>query len=194
MSNLTHIIVAGTPGALLGLAAGVLMKSGLSVLWPDQDTDITDGEMLLRYSLNVEVHNMHKDLLHSLNHSWLSAKMPKYFEAPYPGPAEYLSKFNTPAVIGATLLPPFIEIWSPHVDIVIDIRASAEEDIDALKQWSHNSLDDAYIAKVAEHYNTRYRSQLAAGFGSVFQMTNSELRNGQFVGLSNFLSDVFQPA
>lgn len=192
MRPLTHVIVAGSPGALLGHAAGVLHKSGLQVTWQGQVIDTETGSSLLKHAHNIEVHNIHAEILKSSGQSWLSDRLPVYYDIPYPGPAEYLAKFDKPAVIADSLLPPFISLWQPYVDIVIDVQASEHEDVDSLERWCRSSLPREYLQKVASHYNTRYRSQLAE-FAEVFQITNSELKHERFESLGRFLAEVFQP-
>ena len=187
MKKSEHIIVAGSPGALLHIAARYLKVRGFAVTWPGQDLTTSGAADLLSYGMNVELQRMSSQILWQQGSMSLHDKLPRWYDPPYPGPAEYLEKFDQPAVIADSRLPPFLALWEPYVDNVIDVQATPEEDVATIKRWWGGNFDDNYLTRVATRYTTRYRECLPSF--RVFSITNSELRANRFDGIAQFLSE-----
>jgi hypothetical protein len=187
-----NVLVSGTPGARSGECAGVLSRQGWQILWPDQDLDIYQGqEYLAANSQNIEVENIHRCIESDLDTSRFSARLPDYYTVPYPGPAEFISKFQgQPAVITGLCLAPCLDLWRPAARIVVDIQATMAEDLRVLREGSQGHFADDQLVSIRSHQLAKYRSHLKL-FPEVFTMTNAEVSDGRFDGLSDFLNSVF---
>ena len=186
-----NIIVAGTSGAWINAISSILSEQGWQITWPGQDIDIKDGVMFLeRNRQNIEIQNIHQCLCDKHNTNFLSSRLPKFYDLPYPGPAEFIAKFDKPAVISGTCLSPFLDIWVNTADVVIDIRATEEEDMMMLDKWSKGTFAPRHVATIRDHHLSRYNQHLKL-FPKVFTMTNSEVRDQRVDGLVRFLNSVF---
>tara|TARA_R110000851_G_scaffold13511_2_gene46137 strand:- start:140 stop:721 length:582 start_codon:yes stop_codon:yes gene_type:complete len=187
-----NVIVSGTPGAWGNVCAKLLLQQGWSVLWKDQDVDIINGRAYLANNCqNVEVYNIHLSVESKHDISQFSSDLPTYYDIPYPGPAEYIAKFEgQPAVISGTCLAPLLDMWQECSDIVIDIRATLQEDIAALRSQSRHPYSDEQLQSIREHQLDKYNNHLKL-FAKVFTITNAEVKDQRFDTLSRFLNSVF---
>jgi len=186
-----NIIVAGTPGAWTNVVVSAIATQGWAITWPDQDLDNAEAQKFLQNnSQNFEMHNIHQQLCEWHNVSLFSQKLPDFYHSVYPGPAEYLAKFKTPVVLSSLSLPPFLDLWVGASNVVIDIRATAEEDFAMLNHWSQNKFALDHIQVVRDNYVNRYVKHLKL-FSKVFTMTNEEAKNRQLTGLAKFLNSAF---
>ncbi len=112
--NPTNVIVAGTPGAWINQVAKRLFLRGWHVLWPGQDYKVRDGELFLTHnSQNIEIQAINQALCDEHGTHLLSADLPNIYRVPYPGPTEFINKFNgLPVVISGTSLSPFLDMWA----------------------------------------------------------------------------------
>jgi hypothetical protein len=183
-----HIIVAGTPGAEVTTVALALREAGWMVSWPGQDLSVASADVACsRYAQNAEVRRMILQLLWETRCDWLSEQYPLYYDVPYPGPVEFLSRFTGGVVISDMLLPPFVAMWVPHVSAVVDITATVDDDLRAVTRWSQNTLSPDRVARIAEHYTECYHAGLTH-FTQVCSLSNVEIAAGQSEKLSAFLS------
>jgi hypothetical protein len=186
-----NIIVAGTPGAWTNVVVSAIATQGWAITWPDQDLDNAEAQKFLQNnSQNFEMHNIHQQLCEWHNVSLFSQKLPDFYHSVYPGPTEYLAKFKTPVVLSSISLPPFLDLWVGASNVVIDIRATAEEDFAMLNHWSQNKFALDHIQVVRDNYVNRYVKHLKL-FSKVFTMTNEEAKNRQLTGLAKFLNSAF---
>lgn len=186
-----NIIVAGTPGAWVNIIAGLMQKRGWAVTWPDQDVDVYDGEVFRDHNKqNIEVHNIHRIMCWQQGVSLTSVNLPTFYDVPYPGPREFLAKFDKPVVISGTCLSPFLDLWVESANVVIDIQATEAEDLKTLRSWTDGSFTEKHLQDVRDHQLSRYAQHLRL-FPRVFTMTNSEVRDERFDGLLSFLNSTF---
>jgi hypothetical protein len=122
--------------------------------------------------------------------SLTSANLPTFYDVPYPGPKEFLAKFDDPVVISGTCLSPFLDLWVEAANVVIDIQATEAEDLKTLRSWTDGSFTGKHLKEVREHQLSRYTQHLRL-FPRVFTMTNSEVRDERFDGLLSFLNSTF---
>lgn len=187
-----NIIVSGTPGAWSNLCAKLLRQQGWLVTWPDQDIDVRDGNRYLSAnSQNIEVENIHRCIESSHDISRFSRALPAYYDTPYPGPVEFISNFQGhPVVVSGTCIAPCLDMWAPVSDIVVDIQATLDEDIAALRDGSNNQIPEELLPNIRQHQVDKYRDHLKL-FSKVFTISNAEVKDQRFDVLSNFLNSVF---
>lgn len=187
-----NIIVAGTQGAWINHIARVLEARGWKILWPEQDIDIRDGERYFNHNKqNIEVQNIHLSLCQQCGlSSLLELNLPRFYEIPYPGPKEFVAKFEDPVVISGTCLSSFLDIWVGTADVVIDIRATEREDLETIRKWTSNSFSEEHLSEIRQVHLERYDEHLKL-FPRVFTMSNSEVKDNRFDGLTRFLNSIF---
>lgn len=180
-----RIFVTGTPGALTAPIVKYLVEQGYAITWPNQDLDIANGRLLKdQYYKNIEL----ELILHHLlgDQPVLNTQLPDYFDIPYPGPREYISKFPGKVVLNSVLFAPFLQIWGNYVDAVIDIRANYHEDIKVLNDWTGNSYPAQWVKDVLKHRQEKYLRNLKL-FCRVCTLTNAEIRVNQLARVTSFL-------
>lgn len=183
-----NIIVAGSPGALVNHVTKHLARKGWAIKWPDQDLDISYGRAFYEHNgQNYEVQAIQQMICDTVGTSVLSAKLPVYFDVPYPGPTELAAKFKGKAVFSAPSLPPFLDIWRTVASIVIDIQCSESTDIAALADWTKKKFTDDYLQAIRQTYVSRYHQHLKL-FPKVFTITNAEIGEKRLDGLDHFLN------
>lgn len=182
-----RIFVSGSPGALTNLVAKRLYHAGWDITWPKQDLNIFNGQAVTvkeHYYKNIELelmaHAMCPDQL------LLNSNLPDYVDIPYPGPKEYLSKFPDKVVLNSVLFAPYINIWVPYVDAVIDVQATEREDIQALDGWTEKAYAEDYLKLIRRTHKLRYNKHLNL-FDRVFHLTNEEVKANYFNDFDRFL-------
>lgn len=187
-----HVLVSGTPGAWINHGAKYFADLGWAVSWPKQDLDIVEGfRYLSRNFQNIEVQRIHQNF-ESLNKlSPLATYLPLFYELPYPGPAEFLAQFPGPAVVSGVCVFPLVELWSNYIDTVVDIRASEADDLQAMSQWAGAGVAKKQLELVRKCQLERYTERLSS-FAHVYTMTNAEIQDRRFDGLSRFVASVFK--
>lgn len=182
-----RIFVSGSPGALTSLVAKRLYHAGWDITWPKQDLNIFNGQAVVvkeSYYKNIELelmaHAMCPDQL------LLNANLPEYVEIPNPGPKEYLSMFPDKVVLNSVLFAPYLNIWVPYVDAVIDVQASELEDIQTLHEWTDKAYAEDYLKLIRRTHKLRYNRHLNL-FDKVFRFTNEEVRANYFEDFDRFL-------
>jgi hypothetical protein len=179
-----RIFVTGTPGALTAPVAHRLYKKGWEITWPNQDLLVYNGKLLKeRFYKNVELEN----IVHNICPYILSDKLPDYYDIPYPGPKEYISKFPGKVVLNSVLFAPFLNMWVNYVDAVIDIQATKDEDIKVLNDWTNKEYAPDYLDLIRTCHLSRYNEHVKL-FDKVFVLTNQEVRMGYFDCFDGFIS------
>ena len=191
MKENNNVIVTGTPGAWCNIIAGLMADRGWAITWPEQDTDIRDGKMFLEHNRqNIEIQNIHQALCDQHGCALVDTNLPKFYDVPYPGPKEFLAKFDKPVVLTGTCMSPFLDLWIDAANVVIDIQATPEEDIDTLNSLTRQSYAPKQLEEIRESHVSRYNEHLKL-FPKVFTMTNAEVRDRRVDGLVRFLNSVF---
>jgi hypothetical protein len=191
-----NIIVSGTPGSWGNACAQLLAQQGWKVLWPNQDLDIRDGRHYLSANYqNIEVENIHRCIESDFDCSNFSLALPAYYDVPYPGPAEFISKFQGEAVVvSGRCLAPCLDMWKPVASIVVDIQATEQEDLTALvadsNQWHRAAISEEQAVSIRQYQLDKYRTHLKL-FSKVFTISNAEVKDQRFDVLSDFLNSVF---
>lgn len=190
--NPKNVIVAGTPGAWLNIIAKFLAERGWLILWEKQDIEVRDGVLFFQHnSQNIEVKRIQDDLCAQHGCTPMSINLPKFYDIPYPGPEEFIQQFKgEPVVISGIFLAPFLDIWVPTSNVVIDIQATKEEDLQGLNRLTQGSFDSAYLKNIRVQHIERYTEHLKL-FTSVFTMTNAEVKDGRTDRLASFLNSAF---
>jgi hypothetical protein len=185
-----HVLVAGTPGAWVNQVARRLHNFGWAVLWPNQDIEMPHVNFYFEHDFqNYESQRIHEGICENHGVSCLSDQIPLYYPAPFPGPAEFIAKFNSPAVISGTTMAPFLDLWANITNIVIDVQATEAEDAAMITRWTKGSFNPDYIKSICNCYRKRYNTHLKL-FNKVFTMTNSEVKDNQFENLDKFLTSI----
>lgn len=182
-----RIFVSGSPGALTNLVAKRLYHAGWDITWPNQDLDLFDGQAIVvkdNYYKNIELELM----AHAMcpGQLLLNADLPNYVDTPYPGPKEYLAMFPDKVVLNSVLFAPYINIWVPYVDAVIDVQASELEDLQALHEWTEKAYAEDYLKLIRRTHKLRYNKHLNL-FDRVFRLTNEEVKANYFDDFERFL-------
>lgn len=182
-----NVIVTGSQGADLSRVALLLEQQGWLVSYPGQDLDVFDGASYRRYGFNIEIARIH-EVLDGGDTANFSENLPDFYDVPYPGPKEYISKFKgKPAVISSHCIAPWLDMWRSASDIVVEVKASAEEDKAAFLSYK---VPEARVGTIQDYQLNKLRTHLKL-FPKVFTMTNAEVKDGRFDVLSNFLNSVF---
>ena len=185
-----HVLVAGPPGAWVNQVARRLHNFGWAVLWPNQDVEMPHVNFYFVHDFqNYESQRIHEGICENHEVSCLSDQLPLYYPTPFPGPAEFIAKFNSPAVISGTTMAPFLDLWVNITNIVIDVQTTEDEDAAMITRWTKGSFTSDYIKSICNCYRKRYNAHLKL-FNKVFTMTNSEVKDNQFENLDKFLTSI----
>ena len=185
-----HVLVAGTPGAWSNQVTRRLHNFGWAVLWPNQDMEMPNVRFYFEHDRqNYEVQQMHQLICDAHGVSCLSDKLPTYYDLPFPGPTEFVAKFDSTVVISCITLPPFLNLWANVSNVVIDIQATETEDEAIIERWTKGSFPPDYIKSICNCYRKRYNAHLKL-FSKVFTMTNAEVKDKHFEGLDKFLASI----
>jgi hypothetical protein len=189
MRRQPDIVVCGTPGAWINSVSSHIHEKGWQVTWSGQDLDIEDGQRFLNKNCqNIQTQRM----LEAMPFTLLQTNIPKSYDTPYPGPAEYLDKFSesSPVVVSALHLAPVLDIWAPHVNILVDVRATEDEDLRALEMYTRNRIAKKKLEQIRNVHLERYNKHIQL-FGKRFRFANSLVKDKQFFTLDKFLKSVF---
>lgn len=185
-----HVLIAGTPGAWTNQVARRLHNFGWAVLWPSQDIEMPNIRFYFEHDFqNYEVQKIHEGICDKHGVSCLSDKLPTYYDPPFPGPSEFVAKFDNPAIISGIMLPPFLDLWADVTNVVIDIQATEAEDEAMIARWTKGSFTSDYIKSICNCYRKRYNAHLKL-FSKVFTMTNAEVKDKHFDKLDKFLTSI----
>ncbi len=185
-----HVLVAGTPGAFTNYVSARLHSFGWAVTWPNQDLETTNVRFYFEHNhQNFETQRIHQSIFAQNSDSKLVGKPLMYYDPPFPGPAEFIAQFDTPAVISCPMLAPFLDLWSSVANVVIDIQATEAEDEAAFSHWTKGTLTPSYIKDVCNCYRMRYNEHLKL-FGRVCTISNAEVKVKNFDKLDEFLASI----
>lgn len=185
-----NVIVAGSPGAFVGIVSKYLNQRGWAIKWPGQCLEIAHARRhFTEHGQNFEMHRVQQEICEQLGCELYSSHFPLLYSPPYPGPAEIADKFQSPAVFAAPSLPPFMDIWQVAACNVINIQCSVDADIAALVDWTRNRYTVNYLHELRKAFVARYHSHLPL-FQRQFTITNAEIAERRFSKLDEFLSTV----
>lgn len=187
-----HVLVTGTPGAWINHISRRLYQFGWAVLWPGQDIDTKFVRLYFEHDYqNFEAQRIHQSICDQYGINCLSDNLPVYYEPPFPGPSEFIAKFDSPAVISSSTMAPFLDLWAGVTNVVVDVQATESEDEKLVSTWlsrgSNILTPPEYIKSICNCYRSRYNNHLKL-FNKVFTITNEEVKNKQFDGLDKFLA------
>lgn len=130
------------------ISAFLHQERGYFVLWPGQDIRVAGGDEIYRQAnANIELVRMHEDLLWNSGRSWIDFRFPRFYNAPYPGPEEFLAKFPESANILMTDPRAMLmtKLWIPYITHLVFIERNLKD------TCSH--LEVAYGVDKWPHYN-----------------------------------------
>jgi hypothetical protein len=186
-----RLIVTGTPGAWFHAVNRKLLADGWAVTWPGQDLDIVNARRFFEANWNnIEVYNIIQQICINHNIPLWSDNLPRFYDIPYPGPKEFVAKFDGPMLISSIYLSAFLDIWAPFCTTVIDVQALEADDLQTLKVWTGQKLDDVKLKSIRAHHLSRYTEHLKL-FSRVFTMTNADVKANRFDELNQFLGVAF---
>lgn len=190
-----NIIVTGTPGAWINVAMTTLKEYGWHITWPGQDLSSTAAHMCLqRNSQNIAVQQIVNAICDKHGKELFSLDLPIFYEAPYPGPKEFIEQFEkrnaNPILIAAVGLNLFLDLWVDFADVVVDITASVQDDIRVLSSLTNNAYTEDYLMTLREYQINRYHAQLRQ-FYRVFSMSNDEVKARDFASLLQYVNSGF---
>ena len=169
--------VTGLFGAWTNQVAFRLEEAGGSIVWPGQDLRVADAESkYVQNGENTELLCMHQLILDECKLEWFTTSRPRFYDRPYPGPAEYLSRFpdDRPAILVDTKLCFFLPLWQNYMTDLVVIRVSNREVEDVLKTWVPHASRKDRTAVI-----DNYRESLEGDIGlvdKVWYIENSELK------------------
>jgi hypothetical protein len=185
-----HVLVTGTLGAWVNQVANRLHNFGWAVLWPNQDIEMPNIRFYFEHDFqNYETQRIHEGICEDHGVSCLSDALPIYYPTPFPGPAEFIAKFDSPAVISGTTMSPFLDLWANITNVVVDIQTTEAEDESMVARWTKGELAPDYIKSICNCYRKRYNAHLKL-FSKVFTMTNAEVKDRHFDKLDKFLTSI----
>ncbi len=173
------VIVCGTPGAWCNLVCKEFYREGYLVLWEGQERTDSVSRYFSKNFQNEEINNIHRQLLGmGPNQSpELFARKLDYYEPAFPDPEVFLSQFGKKRVVlSSNSMSLLLDAWLPFATMVIDVRATEQEDLAMLKQWSSGNLADSVIAKIREIHVSAYLRHVDS-FENTIQITNSEIKS-----------------
>lgn len=180
MAKLPNIIVTGTPGAWVNRAMMAFEKKGWYVTWPDQDlSSETATAYLNRNHQNIVVQQIVNSICDAHSCGLMSQNLPDFYDVPFPGPKEFFHNFAKSNVfsvaVAAIGLGLFLDIWLNHVDFVVDITASDQEDLEVLSVLTQGELSPKQLASLRDYQIQRYHEKLKQ-FPYVYSMSNQEVK------------------
>lgn len=128
--------ITGLFGAWLSQVSTYLENAGGSILWPGQDLQLADTES--KYEANgenSELLRIHQSILEQCDLGWFTKRRPRFFDVPYPGPQEYLSKFpvDEDVILVDGKLCFFLPLWKDYLTDLVIVEVSADEIEDVLR-------------------------------------------------------------
>ena len=168
--------VTGAPGAWLNAVARTLEESDALILWPDQSLELSNAKKL--YDLNaenVEVERMNNSVFEACNTTRFSGKIPRFFDAPFPGPREFLSKFPADklVVVADNTLCLLWDVWSPHITDLIIVTAPPEITTSFLQRWIDGNMTREECSDVYECYRTQLEEVVQFGSARTLHLDNA---------------------
>jgi len=177
------IAVVGAPGAWTHRVAKQLEQQDMLILWPNQDIDYEGGKSAYGRGENPELIKMHEEILFAADEGWFTANAPKYYDVPFPGPPEYLSRF--PKQSDVVLVDPrmsfFLPMWTKYLTHVVVCEVPTDEAARQMKRWMRDKPHIDLCRKVARHYDARINESVADGSPRLVRMSFESIRNNDFL-------------
>ena len=170
--------VVGLFGAWLNQISSRLEEAGAFVLWPAQDLRLHGAEhKYVQNGENIELLRMHECIMEECGLDWFSARRPRFYSAPVPGPKEYLSKFpeDGDVILTDNKLCFFLPLWQNYITDLVVVRVDEEECGGALKRWFPSAERKDREAVIAN-----YRQSLEGDLGlvdKVWYIDNYDLKH-----------------
>ena len=171
------ICVTGLHGAWLNQVAFRFEKAGASILWPSQDMSLMEATRLYKDNAeNIELLRIHESVYDACGLSWCDSRRPRFFDAPCPGPDDFIAQFpeDSDIVLVDYRLCVFIPLWHKHVTDFVFVGQPKESINDTLRQWQPRSDRDTRSA-VIDSYIDAVNSDLGL-IDKVWYIENSDIR------------------
>lgn len=175
--------VTGILGAWLNVVASCLESNGALLLWPGQSLDVKDAKRLYDVnSENMEVHRINDLILESCHTTRFSGKTPKFFDCPFPGPAEFLGKFPDDKIVVVTdnMLCLLWDVWAPHITDLVVVAATPEMTTSFLRRWIDGNMTTEECAGVYECYQSQLEKNLRS-FDQVLHLDHGVVAGDQSI-------------
>ena len=169
--------VTGAPGAWLNSVSRCLEERDALILWPGQRLDLKDAKRLYDTNgENVEVQRINDDILSSCNFTRFSGKIPTFFDVPFPGPREFLSKFpdDKTVVVADNMLCLVWDVWAPYITSLIVVDTLPEITTSFLRRWIDGNMTREECAGVHECYRSQLEDRVRC-FEPVLRLDNAML-------------------
>jgi len=175
--------VTGLFGAWLNQVSFRLEEAGGSVLWPGQDLRLFGAEeKYVKNAENRELLHIHDSILEECDIDWFTARRPRFYDPPYPGPNEYLARFSKErdVILTDNKLCFFLPLWQNYITDLVVVKVSSGDVENTLKSWVPHASRKDRTAVI-----DNYRESLEGDIGlidKVWYIENSELKvNASFV-------------
>ena len=146
-------------------------------MWPEQDMSLRDVEK--KYEANgenEELLRIHRSILEDCDLEWFTTLRPKFFDIPYPGPKEYLSKFpeDKDIILADHNFCFFLPIWREYLTDLVIVDVPLEETDAILKQWVPGETRERREA-VVRNYSESLEGDIGL-VGKVWYIKNDSLK------------------
>jgi len=150
--------VLGAPGAWTNHIGWGCVHWGAQVLWPEQSLHI-DGHQSLYDSNceNPEVMGIHNSILAECGENRYSGRLPRFFDVPFPGPEQFLSKFSLdkPVCIVDSFMCLVWNIWLSHVTDVVVVNVEEEATRHFLTRCVDGNMTELECRTIFEVYTAQ---------------------------------------
>ena len=169
--------VTGLFGAWLNQVSFRLEEAGGFVLWPGQDLRLHGAEhKYVQNGENYELLHMHNLVMEGCGLDWFTARRPRFYDPPFPGPEEYLARFpeDGDIILTDNKLCFFLPLWQNYITDLIVVKMVAEDCADVLGSWApHAERKDR--AAVIDNYRQSLEGDLGL-VDKVWYIENAELK------------------
>ena len=172
------ICVTGLHGAWLNQVAFRFERAGASILWPSQDLSLLEAERLYTSNAeNIELLRIHTAIYDECGLNWFDTRRPKFFDAPCPGPEDYIAQFpaDSDIVLVDYRLCVFIPLWHKHITDFVFVGQSRSDINDTLRQWQPRS-DSTKRSAVIDSYISAVNSDIGL-VDKVWYIENTDIRD-----------------
>lgn len=159
-----NIVVTGTPGANLKLAAELLTAGGYQILWPGQDLSFkADKEFFDKNGCNPILHNMLRCLFTQREDLNYPMSFCDFYPDLKPSVEDYVARFSatSPIAFVGLLVGPYMDLFKEVAKQAVVVEASREDDVEALRRLCGLTVPSELDDKLLDRVLARLRSQLS---------------------------------
>lgn len=182
--------VIGAPGAWTNLVGKSLVHNGAQVLWPEQDMLEGDQHLYDRNCENSEVNRIHLAVLSDCGEHRYSGVVPRFFDAPFPGPEQFLSKFlpDKPVAVIDGFMCLVWDIWSPYITDVVVVNAEEDVTRHFLRKYVDGNMTARECSVIFEVYLSQLQmvtNSFAGNRNHFYEIAQSAVQDGCCAELAN---------